>query len=74
MAKTPIKWNKEAVKNLGYTTGAGAAFGAALGATTPASMLVGLAGGAAIGGVAGMVDNYRAKREKHRALGRQFKD
>lgn len=74
MAKKPINWNKEAVKNLGNTTAAGAAFGAAFGATSPSSMLVGLAGGAVLGGAAGMVDNYRAKREKHRALGRQFKD
>jgi hypothetical protein len=37
-------------------------------------MLVGLAGGAVIGGAAGMVDNYRTKREKNRNLGRQFKD
>lgn len=71
-----IKWNKEAVKNLGYATTAGAAAGGAVFATSVPSMIGGLVGGAVLGGVGGMVDNARtaAKNRKHAALSKQFKD
>lgn len=76
MAKSPIKWNRTAVSELGQVTSLGAIGGAAVGATDPLSMVAGAAGGAIIGGAAGIVEAYRSKKkaQKNRNLNQnQFK-
>jgi len=74
MAKSPIKWNQTAVGKVGEYAAAGGMVGMLPGLSDPGMAAAGIGIGAAIGAGAGVAAAFRAKRAKHRALGRQFKD